>query len=353
MKRLAALLLAALLPGCAHYEIVGYYPGWKGEFEFDAGLLTVVNYAFLVVGPDGSLQVDKPATDVPLMARLVAIRKKNPHLRLMGSVGGWTRSEGFSPMAASPATRGVFIRSAIAFLRAHDFDGIDLDWEYPDRPGDRQNFVALSREMRDALDAAGASDGKRYLYTIAAGADRSYVYDGASSSWLARLAETLDWINLMTYDYHGTWEKRAGLLAPLHRDPADPEDKNIDATLKLFLDAGVPPRKMTLGLPFYPKGWTGCEPGPRGDGLYQECAAAIEDPVPLDVSLPRYWSDAAQVPYRYDPATRIFLTYDDQRSIRNKVRYAREKGLLGAMYWEIEIDGDRSLARAVAWELRR
>jgi chitinase len=349
-----------VLPVPNRHEIVGYYPGWKSEFEVDARLLTVVNYAFLVIDRDGSLKLDNPAVDVPLMARLVSIKKQNPHLRLMGSVGGWTRSEGFSDMAATPATRAVFVDSVVAFLRKHEFDGIDLDWEYPgaigvpcaagrtcDRPEDKRNFVALARELRTALDAAGATDRKRYLSTIAAGADRAFVFDGDSSRWLAELAEALDWINLMTYDYHGTWEKRAGLLAPLHRDPADPDDKNIDATLKMFLDAGVPPRKLTLGLPFYPKGWKGCK------GLYQECTEALPDPVELDAALPLHWNAAAQVPYRFDPGSGTFLTYDDERSIRNKVRYARARGLLGAMYWEIEVDRDRSLARAVASELHR
>ena len=371
-----------MLTGCAHYEIVGYYAGWKPETVVDPSLLTVVNYAFLDIcwdgehgnpaverrapceGANGAVALDDPRRDVPQFAALAALKAKHPHLRLVGSVGGWTRSNRFSDMAASPTTRANFIASVVAFLRRHDFDGIDLDWEYPgavgvpcaagftcDRPADKRNFVTLARELRAALDAAGAADRKRYLSTIAAGALRDFVYDGVSTAWLAELASALDWINLMTYDYHGTWETRAGLLAPLHRDPADPEDKYVAATVAMYLAAGIPARKLTLGLPFYAKGWSGCEPGPRGDGLYQQCAAPLPEPIEPGAGLIRHWNPAAAVPFLYDPAGRTFVTLDDEASVRGKMRYLRERGLLGAMYWEIAADHGHALARVVAGEL--
>jgi chitinase len=294
---LTPFLVAALLAGCAHlppgprYEIVGYYPGWKGAIAVDASLLTVVNYAFLVVGADGALVLDNPAIDEGHFARLATLKAANPQVRLMASVGGWTRSDRFSDMAASPETRARFVDTSVAFLRRYGFDGIDIDWEYPgaigvpcaagrtcDRPEDKRNFVQLARELRAALDRAGAADRKRYLVTIAAGADRTFLYDGASAAWMVDLAASLDWVNLMTYDYHGTWETRAGMLAPLYDDPADPAGTNIDRSVAMYLEAGVSPRKLTLGIPFYAKGWSGCEPGPNGDGLYQPCAASIDEP---------------------------------------------------------------------------
>jgi len=388
--RLFPFIAAAILAGCAHldspprHEIVGYYPNWKGAIDVDAGLLTVVNYAFLDIcwdgehgnpaverrlpcpGPDGAMTLDDPAVDAPQLDRLAALKAKNPHLRLVGSVGGWSRSNRFSDMAAARETRAAFIDSVVAFLRQRGFDGIDIDWEYPgaigipcaagftcDRPADKRNFVALARELRVALDAAGAADGKRYLSTIAAGADRSFAFDGASAAWLAELAASLDWINLMTYDYHGTWETRAGLLAPLRRDPADPEDRNVEATVTMFVQAGIAPRKLTLGLPFYPKGWSGCEPGARGDGLYQACVAALPEPIEIGPGHTRYWNAAAQVPYLYNASTRTFITLDDADSVRIKMGYLRERGLLGAMYWEIAADRDHVLARVVAEALDR
>ena len=133
--------------------------------------------------------------------------------------------------------------------------------------------MLLARELRAALDGAGAADGKRYIATIAAGADEKFLLDsGRGSAWLRELAASLDWINLMSYDYHGSWERVAGLNAPLRRDPADPAGTNVEASVKRLLENGIPARKITLGIPFYGKGWAGCAPGPAGDGLYQPCA---------------------------------------------------------------------------------
>jgi chitinase len=276
-------------------------------------------------------------------------------------------------MAASPGTRATFIASAIAFVRRHHFDGVDIDWEYPgaigvpcaagftcDRAEDKRNFVALARELRAALDSAGTADGKHYLATIAAGCDRSFVIDKLEPAWIAQLSASLDWINLMTYDYHGTWETRAGMVAPLGNDPLDPAGTNIEATVRLYIDAGVAPRRLTLGIPFYGKGWIGCDAGPGGDGLYQQCAAPVSDPPEATYTysmlrtqgylsgergFARHWSAAAQGPYLYDPASRTFIAYDDEDSVRGKMRYLARLGLRGAMYWEIALDNGNFILR--------
>jgi chitinase len=420
LSRLELLIFAVLIPGCATlapaptYEIVGYYAGWTGRLDLDARQLTVLNYAFLdicwdgrhgnpaegglvpcrdidggaILPPNGCVVAGNPATDAANLARLPALKAANPGLKLVASVGGWSWSNRFSDMAANPETRGIFIDSVVAFLRRHRFDGIDLDWEYPvsigvrcaagytcDRAADKNNFVALARELRAALDSAGAADGKRYLSTIAAGADRSFVFDlDGSSAWLVELAASLDWINLMTYDYHGTWERAAGFVAPLHRDPADPAVANADASVALYLRQGIPAAKITLGQPFYGKGWSGCSPGPRGDGLYQPCAGLADVPEATftfaDLTdrgylsrdargrysvagqgFARHWNDAARVPYLYNAATQVFIAYDDEASIREKNRYVIDKGLRGAMFWELNADRHGVLRTVVSEEL--
>ncbi len=356
--------------------IVGYYAGWK-DTDVDPRKLTVVNYAFIEI--DWSLG----GRDRDNLAKLAALRKQHPHLKLVASIGGWTRSDRFSDVFADPALRARFIRGGIAFLRTQGFDGIDIDWEYPgaigipcatsrtcDRPEDKRNFVAFGRELRAALDAAGAADGRRYLFTIAAANDRKYLYDQASAQWMRELAASLDWINLMTYDYHGTWENAAGFLAPLGRDPADPANANVEDTVELFLREGIPARKLVLGLPFYGKGWGGCS------AAYQPCSGPLADPPEAAFEFSkladegyltrdeegnhtiggrgyrRGWNPLAAAPYLYNPDSRIFITYDDEVSTREKIRFARRKGLLGAMYWEIAADGHGVLADVVARELK-
>jgi chitinase len=382
--------LALALAGCAHYEIVGYYAGWKPESSVAPDEVTVVNYAFAYVAPDGALVLDGPPTEAATLARLVALKAGNPDLRLMVSVGGWTRSNRFSDMAADPVLRAAFVDSALVFLRNERFDGIDIDWEYPadngagcpagetcERPEDKRNFVALARELRAALDAAGREDGKRYLATIAAGADgRFLAKDDPTGTWLRDLAASLDWINLMSYDYHGSWERVAGLNAPLHRDPADPVGTNAEASVKRLLDHGIPPGKITLGIPFYGKGWAGCAPGPAGDGLYQPCTGMAQGSADetfdfayltergylardgdgkytrAGLGFVRHWNAAARVPYLYDPAGGVFITYDDEASVQAKVGLVKEFGLRGAMFWEIGADSQGVLRGVVARALR-
>ena len=371
-------LVALLLGGCASPpEIVGYYAGWK-EASVDASKLTVVNYAFVDMGWSVS------GRDADNLRKLAALKSRHSHLRLVASIGGWTSSQGFSDMASDSGARAAFTTGAIAFMRRYDFDGVDIDWEYPgaigvpcekprtcERPEDKRNFVTLAREMRRAFDAAGLADRRQYLLTIAAGIDRKYLYDQGSAAWMRELAAVVDWVNLMTYDYHGTWENAAGFLAPLGRDPADPSEGNVMDSVDSYLREGVPAGKLLLGLPFYGKGWGGCT------APYQPCSGPLADPPEATFEFGmlidegyltadadgnhtvggrgyrRHWNALAAAPYLYNPDTRTFISYDDEVSTRQKVRYARSKGLRGVMYWEIAADRHGTLADVVSREWPR
>ena len=198
-------------------------------------------------------------------------------------MGGWTWSNRFSDVAATAATREVFANSAVDFLRKYNFDGVDLDWEYPvsggldgnsKRPEDKQNYTLLLSKIREKLDAAGAVDGKKYLLTIASGASTTY----AANTELANIAAIVDWINIMTYDFNGAWQKVSAHNAPLNYDPAasaagrvpDANTFNVAAGAQGHLNAGVPAAKLVSGVPFYGRGWDGC--AQASNGQYQTCA---------------------------------------------------------------------------------
>jgi chitinase len=403
------------------YEIIGYFPGWTASTfpanstNINANNLTVINYAFLNIcwngqqgNPDpsvndmkacanspsnGSIVLGDTAVDPTNLNNLVALKSVNPKLKVVASVGGWSWSNQFSNMASSSTSRTAFINSAVALMRQYKLDGLDIDWEYPTKIGvpctsgntcqrttDKQNFVTLVQGLRSAFDSAGASDGKHYSITIAAGADQGYVYDpSGSSAWLVQLANSLDWINIMTYDFHGPWDTSSGNVAPLYFDPADKSANasvfHTDAAVTLYLNQGLPANKLVIGEPFYGYGWAGCSAGPNGDGLYQACTgsavgsqdatfnfAFLTDQGYLSKDangkytvggkgFVRHWNSAAKVPYLYNPSTKVFITYDDEASIREKNNYLKAKGLRGGMFWELNADRNKTLGTVLSSDL--
>jgi chitinase len=398
---LAAALAAALPAGAS--EVVGYYPGWKHESfpvsKVDAGKLTMALYAFVDlcwdgrhgnsdpsvndVAPcqapqNGALAWRNEAEDGANLRALVALKKAHPQFKVVISVGGWNWSNRFSNVAASAPARASFIASSLAAMRRYGLDGIDLDWEYPGeagvpcaagevcaRPEDRQNFIALARELRAAFDAAGRQDGRHYSITIAAGGNSNYVGDGA---WVKELAQSLDWINIMAYDYHMPWEKNTGHHAALFADAKDPATANgfyASRSVERYLGAGVAADKLVLGVPFYGYGWKGCAPGPDGDGQYQPCSGGVTDGInggnsygygqllKRGAGYKRYWNASARVPYMYNAREQVWITYEDPASLKEKARYIRQQGLRGAMFWELSADGEHRLLNTLSESLRQ
>ena len=350
---------APTAPAASPYKLVGYYPSWGAALnqplsKQPISKLSHLNYAFADVR-NGQVVLGDASQDPINFQQLKQLKAANPNLRALISVGGWTWSGSFSDVAYTAASRRTFAASAVSFIRKYGFDGVDLDWEFPvaeglasnkARPEDKRNFTLLLQELRIQLDAAGKTDGKPYLLTIAAGAFPTYVRNVE----LAQIASIVDWMNLMTYDFHGDWEGESGHLAPLYADPKSPggssASDNIDAVVRLYLKAGVPANKLVLGVPFYGRSWTSCDA--TNAGLYQICDGPtramysykqIKDNGWIDANLfVRYWSEAGKVPYLYKKTTGTFITYEDAESIGYKTRYMKSLGLGGAMIWELTLD---------------
>ncbi len=385
--RLAALIVLCILAagersvasasGRDDDKLVGYYGSWDAYAraytprDIDASRLTHINYAFAGIS-DGRVALGDAAVDPSNFAELKQLKAGNETLKLLISVGGWNGSKDLSDVALSNDSRRRFVDSAIAFLRRHGFDGIDIDWEYPvsggkpgnrHRPEDKPNFTRLVENLRTALDAAGAADHRTYLLTVAAGAAPSAV----ANVDLAAMARSVDWINVMAYDLNGAWSSTSGHNAPLYADPADASPDaghaNVAAVVDAYLAAGVPARKLLLGVPLYGRTWTGC--AARNGGQYQACAGAAkgtwEDGV-LDYQdiEARYLSsgafvsrfnDAAKVPFLFNASTGQFISYDDPESLRHKIAFLKAKGLGGAMCWELSADRSGRLVDLLSREL--
>jgi GH18 family chitinase len=330
--------------------------------EIAADQLTHINYAFANV-QDGRV-VEGFARDAENLRVLTGLRRAHPRLKILVSVGGWTWSGGFSDAALTPESRKRFVDSALEFVVGHDLDGFDVDWEYPGLPGygnvhrpeDKQGFTALMAELRAALDAKGAERGRRYLLTFAAGAFSDFL----AHVEMDKLQASVDFVNLMSYDFReAEGGGEAGHHANLYANPLDPRGSSGERAVREFLAAGVPPRKLVLGVPFYGRAWG--EVRPEGDGLYQPAGPVAERLETSYASLAaqlvdragfaRRWDPRAQAPFLWNAERRIFISYEDPESLRAKSRYILDQGLAGAMFWQYYSDSSGTLLGTLAREL--
>jgi len=393
-----AMVLIFYLAGCAPTKspsatvtgekmVIGYYPSWaagRGVLLKDTpyAKLTHINYAFSNVSEAGECTLGDAAADVGRVYtaeesitgkddesnaafhgnfnQLLELKKQYADLKVLISIGGWTWSGNFSNAAKDDTSRKRFASSCVGlYLKQYPevFDGLDIDWEFPVSGGltmgkaaDKANYTLLLKEIRRQLDELGQKDNRYYLLTIAAPPSAGIIHNFELQGIIA----SVDWINLMTYDFHGTWETATNFNAPLFAPTKDPAGAslNVDGAVQTYLSSGVPSEKLVLGVPFYGRGWAGV--ADIEHGLYQSAqgaapgtyeAGAYEFKDLQKNYLPTwqaYWSEGAQVPWLYNPASQVFISYDDARSLEAKAGYARDQGLAGVMIWEIS-QGDATL----------
>ena len=324
--------------------------------EIDAKKLTRVNYAFANIA-QGRMVEGAPADAVNLAA-LTALKKDNPHLTVLVSVGGWTWSGGFSDAALTPASRSVFIDSVEAFITRYHLDGLDVDWEYPGmsgagntfRPEDKQTYTLLLEELRRRFDTMAGTLHRPLYLTIAAGASSEFL----EHTEMSEVAKYVDTVNLMAYDYYEPEAgKPTGNHAPLFIDPADPKAVSADRSVREFEKAGVAARKLVLGVPFYGHIWGQVpatnhglfQPGQPVPNAYATYAAIVS--TMLGQGYTRYWDAAASVPYLYNADKQIFVSYEDPESLAAKCKYVKKQHLKGVMFWDYESDPSGVLLDAV------
>jgi chitinase len=310
--------------------------------------LTCANYAFANI-QNGRMVEGAPETAGNL-AVLTALKRENPDLKVLISVGGWLWSGGFTDMALTQTSRTTFIDSAAAFLVRYNLDGLDIDWEFPGQTGaghafraeDKHNYTLLMKELRTRFDVMQKQLHRHLYLTVAVGATTDFL----DHTEMGEVQKYVDDVNLMAYDYYEPEdEKITGNHAPLFTNPADPARISADRSVREYEQAGVPAAKIILGVPFYGHVW-GQVP-PKNHGLFQP-----GQPVPnafTDYSViartmlgqqgyTRYWDDAASAPYLYNTSKQIFVSYEDPQSLTLKAKYVINHHLAGVMFWEYSGD---------------
>ena len=416
-----------------------FFANWdryaRGYFvnQIPAGRLNVIDYAFATPTAagtcalsdswsdyqaptwSGSNSVDGVADD-PSDAnqhlfgnfnQLVKLKARNPNVQVIMSIGGWTLSKYFSDVAATASSRQAFVRSCLELLIKGDlptggwppqaggdgvaaglFDGIDIDWEYPGvdpgngadhSPADRHNATLLLREFRSQLDAYGAATGKHYVLTADLPAGNVH----SLGSWeLSNVAQLLDWVNLLTFDFHGSWDTWTDFNSPYSLDQKEPavgggaiqSTWNTRGTVDFYLANGVPADKLVVGVPFYGKRYVGV--GATNNGLYQGFAPQgwpfNDSPTfhelvdtgltdgnlnvigPTAVASPKnlgndqngvngftwYWNGPAGAPWLYNPTLDggTFISYMDPHAILERAQLVNSRSLRGLFAWEVSQD---------------
>lgn len=321
--------------------------------EINARKLTRINYAFANI--KGGEIVEGFSHDAENFATLNRLKRANPSLKVLVSVGGWTWSGGFSDMALTRQSRARFISSVVRFVERYKLDGVDLDWEYPGqvgngntfRPQDKQNFTLLLAELRQRFDVEQKRLGRRLYTSIATGASQKFL----DNTEMDKVQRYVDTVNLMTYDFY-VGGPATGHDAPLFRNPADPKNISAQRTVEMYLQAGVAAHKIVLGAPFYGRSWG--EVSSVNDGLFQPGKAARgvhfsypELPNLLATGFVRHWDATASVPFLYNPQTQVFVTYEDPQSLAAKCSFVIQRRLAGMMFWEYFNDSTGILLDAV------
>lgn len=293
-------------------------------------------------------------------------------VKVLASIGGWSMCKHYPEMAADAAKRARFVADCQKLVNM-GFDGIDFDWEYPNDagmniehygPADYTNFAILLEQVRAAIGST-----KLMTSCFAAPPSKLQGFD-----W-PRLSNTLNYFNMMTYDYNGGWSNKAGHNAPLYDYPgAEYSGFSIHATMQGLRQLGVNMSKVNIGAPFYGRGVITASSATlngattkraetvQPDGPIQTCADYTNWAKDLWDGTPNYaniqlttgagsgwtdhWDDVAKVPYK--TKGNYFLSYDNERSVGEKAQYIKDNGLAGVIIWQVYGDMTNMTSSTVA-----
>ena len=356
-------------------QIIGYFPSWQmykrnnlvNPAMLDYSRYTILNYSFFKTDTNGNVGGTDAWADSMLLRGIPDWGRPQPayypntslidhaHLhgvKVMVSIGGWTLSDNFSRIAEDPIKRAHFAHECARILQEYQFDGIDIDWEYPTfaehsgRAIDRETYPVFMKAIRDSIDAYGKTINTKMLLTGAYGTGEKQM---AAIKWDV-MKEFMDYFNMMTYDSNGPWSDDANHNSPLY-NPSKGYQGSMDQTFKNITQKyHVPAEKVNLGIALYGRalrGFNGTEPVAlfRNDHQHKvdDVIFAEHEGMPQYYNImeeagkhgyKEYWDDVSKVPYLISQEEQSFVSYDNPRSVKLKAEYVVANKCAGVIMWD-------------------
>jgi chitinase len=321
--------------------VIAYYHGdAKTVDEYPIEKLTHIIFSFCHLRGN-KLTVDNE-NDAVTIRHLVSLKKRNPSLKVILSLGGWSGCKTCSEVFSTDTGRKGFAQSVKELCKEYKTDGVDIDWEYPAiegypghqyLPEDKHNFTLLMQALRQTL-------GTKYEISFAAGGFTKFLQQ--SIEW-NDVMPFVDKVNLMTYDLVNGYSIITGHQTPLYSTPEQIE--SADNAVHYLTSIGVPKNKLVIGAAFYARIFDADTNA--NNGLYQPCkfekSISYKNFTRKDLEAQGYtyyWDDTAKAPYMFNPDTKKLYTFDDEKSLTLKTKYAIDKRLNGIMFWELANDND-------------
>ncbi|KAI9147584.1 Endochitinase 1 [Paramyrothecium foliicola] len=275
------------------------------------------------------------------LKQLNLLKRRNRNLKVLLSIGGWTYSSNFKGPASTPQGRETFAKTSVEILKNLGFDGLDIDWEYPQNADEARNYVELLAAVRAELDAYAqrSANSHHFELTVACPAGPQH-YEKLD---IAGMDRYLDFWNLMAYDYAGSWDRVSGHQAnirPCQDNPACTPFSTV-AAVGHYTQRGVAPHKIVMGMPLYGRAFENTDGPGRpfqgvGEGTWEQGVLDYKK-LPLEGAHVIH-DDSVGASYCYNPQQRKLVTYDTPRMAHIKAQYIGSSGLGGAMWWESSAD---------------